>query len=125
MRFRAKFSQENTILLISVSNLLERVGKAAIFFLTEEFIRIAVVTENSDLPKLFCELKSTNICQEYRIESQSGNSILFEIGITHLSGALLAGKNAPMCQLKLVKRNERPFLCFESRVSMCVSLYPV
>eukprot|EP01036_Dinobryon_divergens_P000366 gene366-452_t len=115
MRFRARLSQENVNILIGISNLMERIGKTAVVYLTAEFFRIAVVTDDPDTPKLFSELKQENMFLDYRIESQSDNTILFEIGLNHFSRALLSGRNASICLLKLVKRDSKPNLCIETR----------
>ena len=117
MRFRAKLSQDKTVVLIGVINLLEKLGKSAVIFLTEDFFRTTIISDNPDGSKIFCELKSDEIFHDYRIESQSSNSILFEISLSNLSSALNSGRNAPRCNLKLVKRDDsKPYLCFETRV---------
>ena len=74
------------------------------------------VTESPDCPKVFSELKQSILFFDYKIESQSSNSILIEIDINLFMRALASGKQAPQCQIKLVKRGNRPFICFESKV---------
>lgn len=117
MRFKARLMKENLLVLSSVLHMLERAGSTAVVFLNEDNIRLAVVTESPDSPKVFSEFKQENLFFDYRIESQSSNSILFEIEIDLLLQALSSGKQAPQCLLKLVKRGPKPFLCFESRVN--------
>jgi hypothetical protein len=116
MRFKARLMKDNLLVLSSVLSMLERVGTTAVVYLNPENIRLAVVTESPDSPKIFSEFKQENIFFDYRIESQNSNSILFEIEIALLLQALASGKHAPQCLLKLVKRGPKPFLCFESRV---------
>jgi hypothetical protein len=118
MRFKARLMKDNLLVFASVLNMLERVGTTAVVFLNEENIRLAVVTESPDSPKVFSEFKQENLFFDYRIESQNSNSILFEIEIDLLLQALASGKHAPQCLLKLVKRGPKPFLCFESRVGV-------
>lgn len=108
--------KDNLLVFASVLHMLERVGTTAVVFLDEDNVRLAVVTESPDSPRVFSEFKQENIFFDYRIESQNSNSILFEIEIDLLLQALSSGKQAPQCLLKLVKRGPKPHLCFESRV---------
>lgn len=109
--------------LIGIINVLEKISKTAAIYLTEEHVRIAVIVDNPDSPKVFCELRQDVIFQDYRIESQSDNTILFEIDLNHLSCALLSGKNSQICCMKLVKRDSKPNLNFETRVK--IDLYVI
>jgi hypothetical protein len=116
MRFKAKLLRENLLTLHNALNVLDRLGRSIVLYLTEECLRISVVSENPDSPKVFAEMNQNAVFFDYRIESQSSNSILLEIDLELLLRALGSGKQAPQSQLKLVKRGNRPFLCFESRV---------
>ena len=55
----------------------------------------------------------TGLFSDYKIESQNDNLILFEIGISQLSRALMSGKSSASILLKLAKRDNNPCLCFE------------
>lgn len=115
MRFKARLLKEKLLMFSSVLHMLERVGTTTVIFLNADNVRLAVVTESPDSPKVFSEFKQECLFFDYRIESQSNNSILFEIEISLLLQALSSGKHAPQCLLKLVKRGSKPCLCFESR----------
>ena len=92
----------------------EKIGKTASIFLDTEFMRIAVIGD-ADAPRVFTEIKCATIFSEYRIESQSGNQILFEIDLDLFSRALTSGRHAQVCDLKMVKRGSLPCLCLETR----------
>ena len=124
MRFKARLMKDNLLIFTSALHMLEKAGTTAVVFLNEENVRLAVVTESPDSPKVFSEFKQENIFFDYRIESQSSNSILIEIEIDLFLQALSSGKHAPQCLLKLVKRGAKPFLCFESRVGV-VDLFTI
>jgi hypothetical protein len=117
MRFKARISNENISLLTGVTSVLERIGQTTAIYLDEQFVRLAVITESPDTPKVYAELRADVLFADYRIESQSSNSIFFEIELDLLTRALSSGKTAPMCCLKLVKRGLRPCLCMETRAS--------
>jgi hypothetical protein len=78
-------------------------------------MRFSLLAESLDAPKCFAELNALDLFAEYRIESQSANTILFEVSLTQVSKALLSGKVASQSLLKLVKRDGRPCLCFETK----------
>ena len=115
MRFKANINNENLGLLFGVISALERIGQTTAMYLDQEFLRLVVITESPDTPKVYAELRADAVFQDYRIESQSDNTIFFEIELDLLSRALSSGKNAPHCYLKLVKRGLRPCLCLETR----------
>jgi Hus1-like protein len=118
MKFRARLTKESVLTIHSVSSTLQRIGSTACIFLNEECIQIAVITESADMPKCYSVLDPKALFPaEYRIESQSGNTILFEIGLLHLSKALESGRNATDSQFKLVKRGMTPCLCYEAKDS--------
>lgn len=99
---------------------LERLTETVVVYLTEECMRLAVVTIGVDTPRCFSELNCTQLFTEYLVESQAGNTILFEIGLNQLVKALDSGKSSSQCQLKLVKRNGKSCLCFETKASESV-----
>lgn len=118
MRFKARLQRENLVKFHNVLSVLDKLGRSIVLYLTEECLRISVVTENPDSPKVFAEINQSAVFFDYRIESQSSNAILLEIDLELLLRALASGKQASQSQLKLVKRNNRPFLCFESKVKI-------
>jgi Hus1-like protein len=118
MKFRARLQKESVQTIHSVTSTLQKIGSTAAVFLNQECIRIAVITESPDMPKCYSELDSQFLFpDDYRIESQSGNTILFEIGLEHLTRALASGRNATHSQFKLVKRGMTPCLCYEAKDS--------
>lgn len=94
---------------------LEKISNTASIFLNADCIRIAVITENPDTPRCYSEIFPDELFKDYRIESRSGNQILFEISLEHLSKALSSGTQSHQSQMKLVKRGATPCLCFEAR----------
>lgn len=125
MRFKARIGKENLIALHSVISSLERIGLRAALHLSPESIKISVIANAIDDPRCFCEVSSDKMFHDYRIESQSDNSILFEIGLDLLSIALKSGLSADICQLKLVKRGSKPCLCFEAQASHTATILDV
>lgn len=115
MKFRAKLSKDNLVVLLNVVQTFERVAAAATIFLDADTVRISLLAESLDAPKCFAELSSSELFVDYRIESQSANTILFEISLMQLSRALASGKVASQSLLKLVKRENQPCLCFETK----------
>jgi hypothetical protein len=111
------------MVLHGMLGVLERIGSSMVMYLNEDCVRLSVVTESPDCPRVFSELKQSILFFDYKIESQSSNSILLEIDINLFMRALASGKQAPQCQIKLVKRGSRPFLCFESRVIFPTALH--
>lgn len=138
-----------------VVNILDRIGHNAVIHLSETAVRFSVLNENVDGVHVFSELvqvcvlvcvvqrmglKETRwrrsilgillllqdqLFSDYRIESQSNNCILFQISLENFLRALGSGKTAPTCQIKLVKRDGRPCLAVEARVSLCFFKDPV
>ena len=118
MKFRARLRKESVLTINSVTSTMQKIGATAVIFLNEECIRIAVITECADSCKCYSQLDPKVLFpDDYRIESQSSNSILFEIGLDHLSRALTSGRNASQSQFKLVKRGVTPCLCYEAKDS--------
>lgn len=115
MKFRAKLTKDSLITLYNVILTFERIASCATIYLDEDTVRISLLSESIDAPKCFAEINAKNLFSEYRIESQSENTILFEIYLNQLSRALASGKVASQSQLKLVKRDGRPCLCFETK----------
>lgn len=114
MRFKAKISKENLSSLHNVVSSMDRVSHKAALHLSRNSFKISLIVDNPDTPQCFAELAVTHLFQDYKIDSQSDNAILFEIGLDHLSWALASGSAAESAQLKLVKRGTKPCLCFEA-----------
>lgn len=112
MRFRCRLTEEKATLLHSLINSFERIAKNAVFYLSPETVNIALITDAASAPKGFAELRAEHTFSEYRVESQSSNSILVEVSLQPLQKALLSCKSS-QCQIKLVKRGDRPCLCVE------------
>lgn len=118
MKFRARLRKESVVTINSVTSTMQKIGATAAIFLNEECIRIAVITECADSCRCYSQLDPKILFpDDYRIESQSSNTILFEIGLDHLSRALTSGRNATQSQFKLVKRGVTPCLCYEAKDS--------
>lgn len=114
MRFKAKISKENMLQLHVLLASFERISSKAALHLTPKTFKISLITESVDTPQCYAEMGTDDLFQEYKIQSQSDNAILFEIGLDLLSWALASGKAAEYGILKLVKRGTKPFLCFEA-----------
>lgn len=104
-------------MLHGVVSTIEKIGENAAVLLTEDSIRLAVISESIETPRCYSELKSAVLFSEYKIESQSENTILFEIGLSQLSKALASGKYSSQCQIKLVKRDNKACLCIETKAN--------
>ena len=114
MRFKAKISKDNLVALQSVVASLDHISHRAALHLNPDAFKISLIVDSPDMPQCFAEMNAKYLFQDYRIESQSGNAILFEIGLDLFSWALASGKSAEFAQLKLVKRGTKPYLCFEA-----------
>ena len=101
--------------MVGVSMACEKIGKKASFFLDNEFMRITVSEDHIDSPRVFTEIRCDVVFSEYRIESNSQNRILFEIELDQFTRALTSGRNAQVCDLKMVKRGCLPCLCLETK----------
>lgn len=117
MKFKAKISKDLLLVLCGVTTTLEKIGNNAAVFLNEDSMRIAVISESMDTPRCYSELKTSVLFSEYKCESQSDNTILFEIGLSQFSKALASGKYSSQCQLRLVKRDNQPCLCVETKAN--------
>ena len=119
MRFKARFTKEQGQLLYQIMSSLERIAKGAVIHMSPETFRIAVVTDALavDAPFGFASLEANEIFDELRIESASSNAILLKIEqLGLLVWAMSSVKQVSgLSQLKLVKRGDRPCLCFEAR----------
>ena len=117
MRFKAKVTREQGQTLYQVCASLERVAKGAILHLSRKSIKLGMIVNSPDVPKGFAEMDSNVIFHELRIESQSDNAILLRIDTLRLLTCALASikRSAGMCQMKLVKRGDRPCLCLEAK----------
>jgi hypothetical protein len=117
MKFRAIIEKDQIAVLVSVLYSLEKVGKYAVLYMTEDFIRFLTQTEHLDSIRSICEIQTFEFFYEYKIESNNSNKIACQFEVNHLIKSLLSGKNAIQCLLKLVKRGHSPCLCFETKSS--------
>ena len=117
MRFKAKITRDQGQMLHQVTSSLERIAKGAVLHLSRDAIKVSMVVNSPDVLRGFAELDAKVIFQELRIESQSDNAILLRIDNLHLlTYALASVKRATgICQIKLVKRGDRPNLCIEAK----------
>jgi len=114
MRFKAKISKENVGVLHGVMSAFDHISHKAVLHLSPKEFKIALVTESTDAPQCYAVMSTQFLFEDYRIESQSENAILFEIGLDQLSWVLASGKVAEKAMLKLVKRGAKPCLCLEA-----------
>ena len=103
MRFRGIISKEMQSIFHSIVSSFEKSGANAVIFLDEESMRISLITENIESPRCYADLSVNELFNDYKIQSQTNNTILFELRLSQLSQALASGKIATQCQLKLVK----------------------
>ena len=115
MKFRAKLTKDSVTVLIGICQTISKLCANTVILLTDSFIRIAAVPESLSSSRCFSELLVDSVFEDYKIESLTVNTILFELNSDLLSKALASGKHSPICQLKLVKRDSKPFLCFEAQ----------
>mgnify|MGYP003385870909 CR=1 FL=1 len=115
MRFKSVISKQNLSILNGIVLALEKISNNAVIFLSPDHMRIALVTDNIDLPKAFVELRQDIMFAEYHIESLNDNNLLLKINLNNFSNALASGKNANQSVMKLVKRGETPCLCIETK----------
>lgn len=115
MRLRGILSFDCVNLLHRTINQLSRLGKVATIILDESSVRIIVKIEHIDCPKCFVDLNVSALFLEYRIESQSDNTISFEIGLDNFERALGTGMKSHNLVLKLVKRGNQPCLTCEAK----------
>ena len=117
MRFKAKITRDQGHMLHQATSSLERIAKGAILHLSKDAFKMSMIVNSPDVLRGFAELDTKVIFQELRIESQSDNAILLKIDNLHLlTYALSSVKRATgICQIKLVKRGDRPNLCIEAR----------
>jgi hypothetical protein len=103
--------------LCSICTTLARIGSTFAIYLSDACVRIASVPAATNSAQCYAELVASELFVEYNIESQSVNTILFELNLELLARALNSGKNSPQSILKLVKRDSRPCLCFEAQAT--------
>ena len=117
MRFKAKITREKGQMLHQVTSSLERIAKGAVLHLSRDAFKVSMIVNSPDLPRGFAELDTKVLFNDLRIESQSDNAILLRIDNLHLlTYALASVKRATgICQIKLVKRGDRPCLCIEAK----------
>jgi hypothetical protein len=118
MKFRARLSKDGVGSLAAICQILSRSGSVNfVIYLTDTCVRIISVVSTPDAPQCHAEIVATEMFTDYRIESQTVNTILFELNLELLLKALTSGKDSPQSVLKLVKRGSRACLCFEATAS--------
>ena len=117
MRFRATLERDALLLLLNTVTSMEKISDDAVLYLTAEAVRISPTSPSIDAIRCFCEIQSCQIFSDYRINSNSNDTMLLQLSLSHLSKALNSGKNALVCMLKLVKQDNLPFLRFEAKAS--------
>ena len=70
MRFRAKLTADNIVILHGVSQTFEKLSSVSVIFLSEDNIRFAAVSDTIDATRLYSEIRSLELFAEYKIESQ-------------------------------------------------------
>jgi hypothetical protein len=133
MKFRCKVTNDGLKILNSIVNSLLRIPSSSsltgtasdnvTFVLSEQHLRIAIISENSlENPRAYVELLTQLLCSEYQIESQNENNlILFEINLFLLSKALNSGKYSMNTILKLTKKEGKPYLTMECKAAESLS----
>mmetsp|Transcript_24923 Transcript_24923/g.34158 ORF Transcript_24923/g.34158 Transcript_24923/m.34158 type:complete len:280 (-) Transcript_24923:433-1272(-) len=115
MRFKARLTNDKLGIFQGVITTLDKIGKRSVVHLSEETIKFTVIESKVDDVRAFAELNVQGLFMEWRIESQSDNCILIEVGFQNLLDALNSARRAPQCQIKLTKRSGQPCLCLETR----------
>lgn len=106
--------KESTLLLHNTFSLLEKVTTQCVVFLDEQHMKVSAITSGEDA-MAYLELNTDILFSEMRIESQSNNSIMFELNVHSATKALSSCKAGNACELKLAKRNNHPCLCFNTK----------
>lgn len=98
MKFRARLTPEGASTLSALVSSAQRLAPSGAVLLSEAALRLAVSAGNTaagagnavdpTCPRAFAELASAALFADCRIESQSGNVILFELELEHLATAL-------------------------------------
>eukprot|EP01039_Chlorochromonas_danica_P009239 gene9239-10201_t len=128
MKFRAEVGHEALGVLLGVTTTLSKISDVnqATIVMNEDYFRFSV-TSPQDLshPRCYAELSVPALFLDYRIESQSANTIIYEVNLTLLGKVLSSARQSQQgqgsgrgggsrCWLKLVKRDNRPCLSMES-----------
>ena len=77
MRFRAKLTAENVVILHGVSQTFEKLSSVSVMVLSEENVRIAAVCESIDNTRLYSDIRSLDLFADYKIESQVFDHIFY------------------------------------------------
>jgi hypothetical protein len=110
-------SNECLLTLHAIIVTFEKIGTKVVMLMDEEVFRLSLVNESIESPRCYAELNVKELFIEYKIESQTQNTILIEMSLHQLSQAFSSGKTANQCQLKLVKRGLQPCLSFETKAN--------
>lgn len=114
MKFRSRITREGLILFQGLISTLGKLSEVATILLDREFLRCAIISEgNLESARGYLELAVSSLFGDYRIESQSNNTIAFEVNLSLFTKALNSGKFSSHCVIKLVKRQDKPCLSLE------------
>lgn len=92
---------------------IARISSLGALALTPEELRLLLIAERLETPRCHLEVR-TAIFDEYRLESQAKNCIFCDIGVDFLQQALQSIRGSDGCELRLVKRGDRPCLAVMS-----------
>lgn len=111
MRFKCQLSSASVETCLALLTVMTKISTLGAICLAPSSLRIALITELAEMPRAYAELPSS-MFDDFRVESQSENCILFEIGLDFLlkSFQSAAGASSSTCLLKLVKRDALPCL---------------
>jgi hypothetical protein len=117
MKFRSRIARDGLTILLNIVTTIHKLGESVTMFLDEGMMRLAVVPDSLESPRVYVELNAATLFGEYRIESQQQNQVVFECNLSLLIKALTSGKYSSHCIIKLVKRQEKPCLSLEFKAS--------
>lgn len=117
MRFRGTLAKNALEVLLDVSQAFTRVSAQSncVFTITRETICVALKSTGDELQS-FARLQTNRLFHDVTVESRAGNHIGFLCDVRHLRQALLSGKDGSAVMLRLLKRDERSYLCLRTRV---------
>lgn len=117
MKFRATF--QNNKALSNVCETLKGVNKRAVLKLSQDRLRVIVVTSMSEgSMQVWASLKTATIFNLFRIESKLGNDIYCDVCIRDLLTAVKSEPSGAAITVKLSKVAERPVLTIASPLRM-------
>jgi hypothetical protein len=119
MRFKARLSADAVPCLSGIISSFIRISNFGVMILSPDAFKLSLLNELPETPKAYCEL-SAEVFDEFRIESQADDVILFEIGLDFVTKAFISclqSASHAAIELKLVKRDGRPCLNIGTKVA--------